>query len=170
MNLEQCLSVAREDNTAFKEIYDLTINRVYSFVLLRVGNKELALDICQDTYLSFWKSLPRFRYMSDSQFYAFLFKVARRQLIRARTKMRETVELDETYDIPSEDGEREDYRVLLSKIQNLKENERLCVELRYFKDLKFQEIAEILGVSENNAKVLHHRAIKKLKEDLQIYE
>ena len=84
--------------------------------------------------------------------------------------MRETVELDETYDIPSEDGEREDYRVLLEKVRNLKENERLCIELRYFKDLKFQEIAEILGVSENNAKVLHHRAIKKLKEDLQIYE
>ncbi|MDP2789254.1 MAG: sigma-70 family RNA polymerase sigma factor [bacterium] len=170
MNLEQSLKLAREDNTAFREIYDSTINRVYSFVLLRVRNKELALDICQDTYLSFWKSLPRFEYMSDSQFYAFLFKVARRQLIRARMKMRETVELDEAYDIPIEGEEREDYRVLLSKVQNLKESERLCVELRYFKDLKFQDIAEILGVSENNAKVIHHRAIKKLKEDLQIYE
>ena len=160
MNLEQSLNLARADNTAFKEIYDLTISRVYSFVLLRVRNKDLALDICQDTYLSLWQSLPNFTYMGDSQFYAFLFKVARRQLIRARTKVRVTVEFDEAYDIPSEDREKEDYRVLLGKIRNLKENERLCIELRYFKDLKFQEIAEILGVSENNANVLTHRAIK----------
>lgn len=170
MNLETSLNLARADDTAFREIYDLTIDRVYSFVLLRVKNKELALDICQDIYLSFWKSLPNFTYISDSHFYAFLFKVARRQLIRARTKMKETVEFDETFDIPFEDKEKEDYRVLLEKVQNLKENERLCIELRYFQDLKFQDIAETLDISENNAKVIHHRAIKKLKESLHIYE
>lgn len=170
MNLEQSLSLAREDNTAFKEIYDLTISRVYSFVLLRVNNKETALDTCQDIYLSFWKSLPNFKYISDSHFYAFLFKVARRQLIKARAKIVETVELDEIFDIPIEDENKEDYRVLLRGVQNLKENERLCIELRYFQDLKFQDIALILGISEDNAKVLHYRAIKKLRENIKIYE
>lgn len=170
MNLEQSLNLARADNVAFREIYDSTINRVYSFVLLRVRNKEAALDICQDIYLSFWKSLPNFTYMSDSHFYSFLFTIARREIIRARTKIKDTVEFNETFDIPFEDKVKEDYRVLLSKVQNLKDNERLCIELRYFQDLKFSEIAETLDISENNAKVLHHRAIKKLKESLNIYE
>lgn len=170
MNLEQSLSSAREDNTAFKEIYDLTINQVYSFVLLRTKNKAEALDICQDIYLSFWNSLPSFQYMGEPHFYAFLWKIARRQLSKARIRSHPTVELDEVFDIPAEEGIKEDYRLLLNKVEGLKENERLCLELRYFKDLKFQDIAGVLNISENYAKVLHHRAITKLREDLKIYE
>jgi len=170
MNLEQCLSRALEDNTALKEIYDLTISQVYSFVLLRTRDRAQALDICQNIYLSLWNSLPRFRYMGEPHFYAFLFKIARRQISKARMKIHPTVELDEVFDIPAEEDIREDYRALLGKVENLKENERLCIELRYFKDLKFQDIARVLGISENNAKVLHHRAINRLREDLQVYE
>ena len=170
MNLEQSLSLAREDNSAFKEIYDLTISQVYSFVLLRTKDKAQALDICQNIYLSFWSSLPGFRYMGEPHFYAFLFKIARRQISKARRDVHHTVELDEVFDIPVEEDTKEDYRVLLGQVQNLKENERLCIELRYFKDLKFQDIALVLNISENYAKVLHHRAITKLREDTKIYE
>ena len=170
MNLEQSLSLAREDNSAFKEIYDLTISQVYSFVLLRTKDKAQALDICQDIYLSFWNSLPRFQYMGDPHFYAFLWKIARRQISKARMRTHSTVELDEVFDIPEEESIKEDYRMLLGKVEGLKENERLCIELRYFKDLKFQDIAGVLNISENYAKVLHHRAITKLREDLKIYE
>lgn len=170
MNLEQSLSRAMHDNTAFKEVYDLTISRVYSFVLLRTRDRALALDICQDIYLSFWNSLAGFQYISEPHFYAFLFKVARGRLAKARVKIRPTVDLDEVFDIPDEGDEPEDYRMLLSKIEELKENERLCIELRYFEDLKFQDIALVLGISESNAKVLHHRAIKKLRESIKKYE
>ena len=63
----------------------------------------------------------------------------------------EKVDLDEIFDIPSEDGEKEDYRNLLQNIQTLKDNERITIELRYFEDLKFEDIALSLGISENNA-------------------
>lgn len=170
MNLEQCLSMAKEDNLAFKEIYDLTISQVYSFVLLRTKDKAQALDICQNIYLSFWNSLPNFHYMGEPHFYAFLFKIARRQISKARIKIRSNVDIDEVFDIPAEEGVKEDYRALLGQVENLKENERLCIELRYFKDLKFQDIAGVLNISENYAKVLHHRAIIKLRENVHIYE
>ncbi|MDQ5954417.1 MAG: hypothetical protein QG583_345 [Patescibacteria group bacterium] len=166
MNLEKSIELAQGDNTAFKEIYDLTINRVYSFVLYRIKDKGEALDICQDIYFSLWKYLPKFQYISEVHFYAFLFKVARRQLIKARAKSMNKVDLDEIFDIPSEDGEKEDYRNLLQNIQTLKDNERITIELRYFEDLKFEDIALSLGISENNAKVIHHRAINKLRKFL----
>lgn len=170
MNLEKNLSLAGKDNAAFKEIYDLTISRVYSFVLLRTKDRAQTLDICQNIYLSFWNSLSNFRYMGEPHFYAFLFKIARRQIWKAKMKSPVTINIDEEiFDISAEDDVHEDYRILLSKISGLKENERLCIELRYFKDLKFQDIAEILNISENNAKVLHHRAINKLKKELKIY-
>lgn len=169
MNLEQSLSRASEDNAAFKEIYDLTISQVYSFVLLRTKDKAEALDICQNIYLSFWNSLPSFEYMGEPHFYAFLWKIARRQLSKARIQAHPTVKLEEVFDIPEEEIIKEDYRTLLGKVEGLKENERFCIELRYFKDLKFQDIALVLDISENYAKVLHHRAITKLREDLKIY-
>lgn len=170
MDLEKLLANATQNESGFEEIYNLTINRLFSFVLLRTKNKEEALDICQETYLSFFKSLQRFKYSSDAEFYAFFFQVARRQIIKARIKKRESVEFDEIFDIEAPESEKEDYRFLLRQVARLNDNERACVELRYFGDMTFAQIAENLGIKENNAKVLHHRAIKKLKEYLLNYE
>lgn len=171
MNLEESLNLARTDNSAFRQIYDLTINRVYFFVLLRTKNREVALDVCQNVYLSLWQSLGKFRYMGEPHFYAFLFTITRRQLSREwKKKNGQTIDIEEVFDIPGEPEAHEDYRVLLAEMDSLKEEERLCLELRYFEDLKFQDIGDSLGISENYAKVLHHRAIKKLKNKLEIYE
>ncbi len=169
MNLEQMIEAAKANDAAFKEIYDLTINRVYSFVLLRIRDRSEAHDICQDIYSSLWKMLPKFKYISDAHFFAYLFQIARRTLIKARMKWKGQVDLEEIYDLPSNEKGPEDYRILLSCLQKLKDNERTVLELRYFEDMKFGEIAAMLGVTENNAKVLHHRAIQKLKDMLQMY-
>ena len=59
---------------------------------------------------------------------------------------------------------------LLRQVERLGDNERLCLELRYFGDLSFSQIAENMGIKENNAKVLHHRAIIKLREFIPNYE
>lgn len=171
MNLEQMIEKAKIDDSAFKEIYDLTIHRLYSFVLLRIRDKGEAHDICQEIFASFWKSLPRFVYMSDAHFFAYLFKIARRELIKSRNRFSGKVDLEEIYDIPSDEKEREDYRTLLSRLSDLSKNERSVLELRYFEDMKFGEIALMLGLTENHVKVIHHRALKKLKESLgNIYE
>lgn len=170
MNLEHILEKAKENHEGFKEIYDLTINQLFSFVLLRTKDRDKALDLCQDIYLSFWRSLPNFQYMGDAHFYAFLFKVARRQIIKARIKNVEEVRLDDIFDIQAPEAQKEDHRFLLKEIDRLSEKEKLCIELRYFSDLKFSEIASILETTENNSKVLHHRAITKLKEFTSKYE
>ena len=170
MDLEHILQKAQENEGGFKEIYDLTINRVFSFVLLRIKNREEALDICQNIYLSFWKSLSKFTYISDAHFYSFLFTVARRQIIKARIKKKENIPLDDIYDVEAPEAEKEDYRFLLRQVERLGDNERLCLELRYFGDLSFSQIAENMGIKENNAKVLHHRAIIKLREFIPNYE
>lgn len=170
MNLEESLIQSRTDSKAFKYVYDLTISRVYSFVLLRTKDKALALDICQEIYLALWNALSGFQYVDEHHFYAYLFQIARRQVWKARKKARATLSLDEAFDIPDEGDYFADYRALLGQVEKLKEKERLCIELRYFEDRKFSEIAEALGTSENNAKVIHHRAIKKLKESVSKYE
>lgn len=170
MSLEEILQKTKTDEAYFKSLYDLTVKRVFSYVVARTRDKEKAKEISQEVYLSLWKSIPNFRYISDSHFYSFLFTVVRRQIIKAGKEKDVNVSIEEFYEIPGEDKEKEDYRNLLSRIQCLSEKERMVIELRYFQDLDFQQISEDLGISLSNAKVLHHRAIKKLRNLLPYYE
>lgn len=163
-NLGELLERAKTDENAFREIYEFTIDRVFRYVLLRVRKKEDVKDVVQEIYLSFWKSLPKFKYISDEHFYGFLWQVARRRIIKSRLRSVVTVPLEEIYDLPSDESPKEDYRHLLQKISNLREKERLVVELRYFGNNSFAEIAQILNITETNAKVLNHRAISALKK------
>ena len=165
-NMENMLERAKTDESAFREIYDITIDRVFSYTLLRVRSKDDAKEIVQEIYLSFWKSLPKFRYISDEHFYGFLWQVVRRRIIKYRSVKRETVSIEDIYDVPEDVSEKEDYRHLLKYVTNLTEKERSVVELRYFENYAFKEVADALGVTESNAKVLHHRAIANLKKNL----
>lgn len=162
-NLEYLLKQARVDENAFKEIYNLTIDRVFNYVLLRVRNREDAKDIVQEIYNSFWKSLPKFEFISEEHFYGFLWKVVRRRIFWFRKKDKKTLPLEDIYDVPDELENPEDYRKLLQAVSLLKPKQRLVIELRYFSHLQFNEIAKMIGIKEVNAKVLHHRAIKILK-------
>ncbi len=170
MDLEKIIKRAKEGDEGFRELYDETIDRVYSYVLVRTRSKQETSEICQDIYVSLWKSLQRFEYISPAHFWAYLWTVVRRELIRSRAKRKDMVSLEEIYDIPDEPEQHEDYRYLLETLGSLKERQRLVVELRYFSDLTFSEVAEALGISENNAKVIHTRAIETLKSKLQNYE
>lgn len=170
MDLKDTLERAKTSDSAFREIYDETIDRVFRYVLTRTRDREISKEISQEIYLSFWKSLPKFKYISDAHFYAFLWQVVRRQLIKARLRSSDNISLETIYDIPDEETPKEDYRFLLRALTDLKERERLVIELRYFSNLTFEEVAESLGINEPHAKVLHHRAIAALKEKFSEYE
>lgn len=170
MSLEEILQKTKTDEAYFKSLYDLTIKRVFSYVLSRTRDKEKAKEISQEVYLSLWKSLPNFRYISESHFYSFLFTVVRRQIIKASKEKHINLPIEEFYEIEGDENEKEDHRYLLSKIESLSDKEKSVIELRYFQDLDFQTISENLGISLSNAKVIHHRAIKRLKDLLPQYE
>jgi RNA polymerase sigma-70 factor (ECF subfamily) len=170
MDLEKIIKRAKDGDAGFRELYDGTFDRVYAYVLARTHSKFDTSEICQDIYVSLWKSLQRFEYISPAHFWGFLWTVVRRELIRARAKIKTTVSLEDIYDIPDEPEHHEDYRYLLESLEFLKERQRLVLELRYFSDLTFSEVAQMLGISESNAKVLHHRAIEALKSKFPHYE
>lgn len=168
-NIEDLVKRAQKDENAFREVYDYTIDRVFNYVLLRVRNRDDAKEITQEIYLSLWKSLPNFKWMGEEHFYGFLWKVVRRRIIKLRIKKILTISLEEIYDYPEEEVQKEDYRFLLKKLLLLKEKERLVLELRYFENLTFEEMSKNLGISVSNAKVIHHRALIKLRNNFKEY-
>lgn len=166
MELENIIKNAHKDDASFKLLYDQTIGKVFQFLLVRTKSRQVALDITQEVYMSLWQNLSRFSYVDDAHFYGYIFTIARRKLFRNFFKIKRTVSIDESYDIEAPSEEREDYRKLLREVDSLNEKQRSVISLRYFSDFSFTQIANTLSITENNAKVLHHRAIEKLKKKI----
>ena len=159
--------------TAFNEIYAAESNALFRFCLIRVSDREQALDLVQETFTRFWQSMMR----GDSIDYprAFLFKVARNCIIDWYRKKKSisleslaNPETEEPYEqihdsaiLDSKlDGEG---RFLISKIRDLGPGYRDVIYLRYVEGLSPPEIAEILGIKTNAASVRINRGIEELR-------
>ncbi len=169
MKLETLLEGAAADEISFKLLYELTADKVFRYFVVRTRSREQSLDLTQNVYTELWRALPRFTYQSDDQFYGFLFTIARRTMVRSWRLLRREASLPEGFDLGVPAETKEDYRALLGKVASLPEKQRLVVELRYFADLSFAEIAAALKITENNAKVIHHRALLALQTVASTY-
>ena len=169
MELKEILNNAYTDESMFRVLYERTSSKVFAYLLARTKNRDESLDLLQSVYVSLWRSLKWFRYQSDEEFYGFLFLIARRTLMKTWWKPRH-IELTDEYDVAAPDQGGEDYRYLFKSLDKLTKNQRLVIELRYFSDFSFNEIAHALGITEGNAKVLHHRALKVLETRIPHHE
>lgn len=166
---KELLEGTRHNELLFREIYDRTVDRVFSYVIFRVGNREDAKEVVQEIYLSLFSSLPKFVYISDEHFMGFLWTIVRRRIFKSRLRKKIMVSLEEVYDTATEEETQEDYRYLFQALNRLKDKERIVIQLRYFSHQSFAHIAEACNITETNAKVIHHRALAKLKQYLQKY-
>jgi len=159
------------DNT-FKIIYENESDAVFRFCLVRVSDREEALDITQETFLRLWKSLQDGQNILNSR--AFLFTIARRLIIdwyrkKKSLSLDSMLEREGGYDI-SDDKTVEDSnfslsegRYLLSKINELDLSYRDPVYLRFVEGLSPPEIGEVLGISTGATSVRINRGLAELR-------
>lgn len=162
-----------------KQITTLYANEsdaIFRFCFFRTSDKEVALDLTQDTFVRFWDVLSRGEQKIENE-RAFLFTIAR-NLITDWYRKKKTLSLDALAEKADSDVElfmldtapREDIelqheaRYLLERLQELEPLYQQVVYLRYVEDLKPKEIAEILGESVNSISVRIHRGIKQLRK------
>lgn len=151
------------DQDAFRQIFDHCHDKLFRYLLARTPSRDDALDLTQDTFVDLWQALPRFRYASDRQFFAFVFTIAKRKLAKYYAAAPRTVEFDEAHIAGSFSLDIEDYRQLTRSIASLSINYQEMLHLRYWGGLSWKETAATLGITEVAAKVWHHRALRKLQ-------
>lgn len=157
----------------FSKIYDKQIDKIYRFIYLKVSSEEIAQDICSETFLRGWK---RFQVKSSKieNIQAFLYQIAR-NLITDHYREKGNVQIVPPESIVIIDSKQnlEKNAILTSDIDgvkkaltNLKDDYQNVIIWHYLNDLSISEIAELLGRTKVSTRVLLHRALKALREQL----
>ena len=176
---------AKGDNTAFDVLLSRYKSSIYSYIFFIVHNKDLAEDIFQETFVKVIMTIKQERYVENGKFKAWITRIAHNLIIdnyrqerSENTISNDEVEVDLFNNIKLCEGTIEDnmvrHQVLLDVkklVQHLPDNQREVLEMRYYQDLSFKEIADITGVSINTALGRMRYAIlnmRRLAEEKQI--
>lgn len=158
----------------FTEVYDKEADSLFRYCLLRVNDKEKAMDITQDVFTELWKQYNSGEKIINER--AYLFTLARNRIIDwYRKKKSESLdvildeEADRSIDISDERLHKSivhsaEANMVLREIENLDPSYREVLFLRFSQDLSPKEIAEIMGSTANNVSVQITRGLEKLRE------
>lgn len=155
--------------TAFDTLMRAYGEQVYWQIRKMVSSHEDANDLLQNCFLKAWTNLQNFR--GDAKLSTWLYKIAVNETINFLNKERQRNNLTEDGDdsfllanIESDeyfDGDQlqKDFQ---KAIATLPEKQRLVFNMRYYDDMKYEQISEILGTSVGALKASYHHAVKKL--------
>lgn len=173
----QQIDRAKKDPRHFAPLYEAYHEQIFRFVYQRMSDKSMAADITQQVFIKALNNLHRYKH-KGFPFGSWLYRIAANEVngfYRNQNKERvfyaEMEEISYLFkDIAVEDNnyveEPDKQRILISLLEGLDEIALSLIELRYFEKRSFKEIGEILGITENNAKVTTYRVIDRLKKKL----
>lgn len=157
----------------YVQAYDDFADALFRFCVLRVSDKTLAEDLTQETFMKTWKYLADGNEIENLK--AFLFKTATNLIIDYYRKKKESslnALLEEGFDIEGDGSDSTiDFaagREAIALIDKLEPGYREIMVMRYVEDMPVYEIAGLIGESENVVSVRIHRAIKKLRNLLNV--
>ena len=156
---------SKGNDKAFDELLSRYQGKIFNYILFIVRNQELAEDIFQETFVKAIVTMQQGRYTADGKFGAWITRIAHNLVIDSfrQERSENTISNDETEVDLLNDADLCDDNVEMQMINDqtlidvrrlvdaLPDNQREVVYMRYYQDLSFKEIAEIVGVSINPA-------------------
>ncbi len=157
-------------NEAFNLLLKKYQQKIYWHIRRMVIDHDDADDIAQDTFVKVWKNLPGFR--SDAQLYTWMYRIATNECITFlnKKKQKNNIPLDDVaYELADTladstyfNGDKAQLK-LQQAILTLPEKQRLVFNMKYYDDLKYEEISDVLGTSVGALKASFHLAVKKIE-------
>ena len=152
--------------TAFNELVDRYLSSTYGFFTKFTNSKEEAEDLAQDVFIKMYKALKKFRFESEFKTYLYRANINMSNTYLRRNKWKNMLHLDQISEPEYIDTTNEDKwkrKELWDAIARLPKIQRMVVTMRTAENLPYKEIAKIMNISENSAKVNYYHAVEALK-------
>ena len=157
-------------HAAFTEVIKRYSEPLYWQIRRMVVDHDDANDLLQNTFLKAWSNIENFR--GDAKLSTWLYKIAINESITFinKEKQRQNLSLDDddSFLVNSLESDEwfdgDELKLLLQKaIATLPEKQRLIFNMKYFDEMKYEEMSEILGTSVGALKASYHHAVKKIE-------
>lgn len=158
-------------NYGFNLLMDKYQEKVYWVIRRMVIEHEASDDIAQDTFVKVWKNLSSFK--GDSKLYTWIYRIATNEALNHLRKKKRRFFLpigDVVHELASSleaDAyySGDEIQLKLQKaILKLPEKQRLVFNMKYFEEMKFKDISEVMEVSVGSLKAQYHHAVKKIEK------
>jgi len=170
---EELLSLLREPDTireGFAKLVSEYSEQLYWQIRKMVLSHDDANDIHQEVFIKAWSSIDNFR--GEAKLSTWLYRIAINESITFINKMRAqnniSIDEDDSFLINQLEGDQyfdgdETQKLLQKAVLTLPEKQRLVFQMKYFDEMKYEEMSEILGTSVGALKASYHHAVKKIE-------
>lgn len=162
------------DQVALTQLYEENFDKIYRYVVLKIGDRAEAEDMTQQVFLNALKSISSYKY-KGMPFSSWLFRIAHNQVVDyyRKKKRSATVPLDDTlisgYDNPGQEAERKmEIEQMTRATRQLTRAQQEVISLRFAGELSIAEVARVMGKSEGAVKALQHAAITSLRKIMSV--
>lgn len=174
MEDQQILSLFAESGTrhqGFTLLVKKYQQKVYWLVRKMVVDHDDAADLTQDIFVKVWHNLESFR--ADAKLYTWIYRVATNECLSFLEKKKRMAQdslegyeeslASQLENDPLVTGE--EIQILLQQaILTLPEKQRLVFHLKYFEEMKYEDMSDVLGTSVGALKASYHLAVKKIEQ------
>lgn len=159
---------------AFHELVKTYQEKLYWHIRKIVISHDDTDDILQNVFIKVWNNIETFR--EESSLYTWLFRIATNESLTflAQQKRRSVFSRNDENDYLVENLKSDEYfdgsaiqRKLQAAILKLPDKQRLVFNLKYFDEMKYNEMADLLNTSVGALKASYHHAVKKIEEQLK---
>jgi RNA polymerase sigma-70 factor (ECF subfamily) len=168
------LDRSKKDPKAFGELYEKYFDRIFSFIYRQTDDEDLTADLSSQTFLTALKNVDRYEFRGVP-FSAWLYKIASNEVNKHYRKKKRTqvfsieeTRVRELMDQANEGYDEEVIQRLMEFLKELPTDMLRVLELRFFEDKDFKEIAFILDITESGAKMRTYRALDRLRKNFKL--
>ena len=167
------VEASKIDPAKFEHLYNKYHEQIFRYVYQRMDDKDIAFDVTSQVFMKALLNIHKYQFRGVP-FASWLYRIAKSELYQSfkESNAKRTVNIETThvYEIMSEidEGDNEALKAqLIKEIAALPEKDLQLIELRYFEKRSYREIGQIIGLTENNAKVRAYRVLRKLQKRFQ---
>jgi RNA polymerase sigma-70 factor, ECF subfamily len=168
------LDRAKKNPQAFGELYEKYFDRIFNFIYRQTDDEDLTADLTSQSFLIALKNVDRYQFRGIP-FSAWLYKIASNEVNKHYRKQKQTkvfsieeMRIKELMAQVDEEYNEEIIHRLMNYLKELPTDMLQVLELRFFEDKDFKEIAFILDITESGAKMRTYRALDRLRKNFNL--